>query len=330
MQVCGDPRAAKGVGSSNTPRRDTSVRGELVEVGVDTARILIPAQSQREFDRATEVLGYVTKPDALNGLQAGFIRSGGLIWVEGRFVRMADEHSTDLLQPDALGDVTELVRKGLGDLNIGQGAAPKFSRIDTTATVALSKPSEGFALLRGMRGLEVPRRKTMLIEKHGKPETVSFITGHGEKKETVYDKGVERGTESAGSLVRFEVRNRFTKPQRETAKTWTAEHLRDEFRHRMQAMAKSSHGVTSGSESAVRETLREFAEVGTITARHAELLMGHIAAESVGLKTHPKTAQRRRAEFRRLGLALALDGDDESVSVDLGAVLDEVLTGGDW
>src|SRR4051794_14286697 len=104
MQVCGEPRAAKAVGSSNTPRRDTSVRGELVEVGVDTARILIPAQCQREFDRASEVLGYVSKPESLNGLQAGFIRSGGLIWVEGRFIRMADETSTALLQSDGLGD----------------------------------------------------------------------------------------------------------------------------------------------------------------------------------------------------------------------------------
>jgi hypothetical protein len=85
------------------------------------------------------------------------------------------------------------------------------------------------------------------------------------------------------------------------------------------------------SESTVRDQLRELVERRRITPRQAELLVGHIGCSASGIPTHPKAAQRRRRELRRLGLALALDGQDgERVDVPLGDVLDDLLASAGW
>ena len=107
--------------------------------------------------------------------------------------------------------------------------------------------------------------------------------------------------------------------------------MKETFEKRFDPMRASAEGLHVQSEASVRETIREFVAEGAITTRQAELLLGHIGCQSAGIPTHAKSAQRRRRELRRLGLALALDGDEgERLDVDLAAELDDALGAGAW
>jgi hypothetical protein len=325
-------------GCSNSRSSPTSETGPATqEVGIDTARLLFRLRDRTEQAHATErfagsplKLRFGPEDRARGTMTMGWMPDFEVLWVEGRPIEALIPQSTALLPPAALGDAHELVRRALGDDGWRSVAPMGPSRLDVTATVALSTPSDGWALLRGMGALDVPRRKSVMYTKDGRPQTVAKVTERGSMRERIYDKGAERGDVQPGRLVRFEAQTRYPKVMRTTVEHWTMERVQETFQTRFAPMARAAEGLHVASEQVVREQLRQLAADGKITARMAELLMGHVAARSVGLPQARATYFRRRAELRRLGLALALDGDDQATDVDLPAVLEDVLTCPMW
>jgi hypothetical protein len=183
-----------------------------------------------------------------------------------------------------------------------------------------------------MHALDVPRRKPWLVGSASRPETVYWSAERSaEKHDRAYDKGAEQGNVGPGVMIRLEARVRVRADARTAAEWWSPERVQERFLARFGAMGKSAEGLHVGSERYLREQLRDFAAGGRITSRMAAVLMGHIAGESVGLPQPNRTRRYHRAELRRLGLALALDGvDDDAPPLDLGAVLDDVLTSPHW
>lgn len=339
------PAGGSGNGASNSRCGATSgTRPGTVEVGVDTARMLFRLRSERDQDRAREALaapsrllfegGLLAQDETrlLNGRMAmGYMPGHEVVWVEGRPIEaLAGCQTTALLPPGAIADAHEIVRQEVAK-QYGSARPMGLSRVDVTATVALGAPADGWALLRGMKALDVPRRKTLLYERDGRPETVAKVTDRGAIRERIYDKGLERGDAPAGTRVRFEAQTRHTKATRMMAEHWTREHVQATYEQRFAPMARSADGLHIGSERVIREQLREFALDGKITPRMAELLIGHVGARAIGIPQARRTYYRRRQELRRLGLALALDGNEsDHVSIDLAAVLDDVLTNASW
>lgn len=261
----------------------------------------------------------------------GYMPDFEVMWVEGRPIETLLPRSTALLPPSALPDAHDLVRRALAEDGVTSARPMGPSRIDVTATVAMETPADGWGVLRGMDLLDVPRRKSLMYKKDGRPQTVAKVTERGAMRERIYDKGEERGDAAPGTRIRFEAQTRYPKATRTTVEHWTMERIRETFENRFAPMARSADGLHVSSERVVREQLRALAVEGKITARMAELLMGHVAARSVGLPQARSTYFRRRAELRRLGLALALDGDeDQAVDIDLPAVLEDVLTAAGW
>jgi hypothetical protein len=305
---------------------------------LDTVRFLYRLHDDRQKRRAEQELRRPTKlaprlteqsPDI--ALHFGYSPDREQIWVEGRpativFPSVHDDRR--LLPPSRIEDASELIAIALEE----QGYTPfpiRPSRLDHTATVAFDRPSEGWAFLYGMYALSAPRRKPAL---YGRPvETVYWLKEQsGEKVEKAYDKGYELGNAPRGLEVRLEARVRPEKEQRTAAEWWTPERVKGTFMQRFAAMAKSADGVRVGDQSYVAEQLRDFALEGRITIGTAKALMGHLVAESVGLPQKRRTWYYNRAQLRRLGLAMALDGADDGQVLDLGAVLEDALTSPRW
>lgn len=300
---------------------------------MDTARFLYRVRDERHQLAAAAFCGDHSRE--LGGLRVGFMPAYELLWCEGRpaVVTASDRASrrptTALLPAAALGDAHELVRGLLRDAGLDSTRPVGVSRLDVTATLALDRPADGWAILRGMDALQVPRRKDAHYARDGRLQTVMKVTDRGVVRERIYDKGVELGDAPAGRRIRFEAQTRHPKATRTTVEHWTMERVRETFEHRFAPMARAADGLHVCSERSVRERLRELAESGAISPRQAELLMGHIAGQAVGLRQPRRTFFRRRAELRRLGLALALDGQ-EDVDVPLGDVLAEVVGAEGW
>jgi hypothetical protein len=305
----------------------------VAEAGIDTARVLYRVHAERDHDRLTEVcggsLGMV--PGEHGGLRAGWMREHELLWLEGRPAKALGLGSA-LLPPQALHDG---MTKALGELSeavgLGRVVEVGVSRLDATATMQLERPSEGWALLRGMAALDMPRRKAALYVNRGRPETVYRLTESGKVKERIYDKGAQLGGADTGTRIRFEAQTRWPAGTRDTMGLWSAERTTDEFERRFRPMARAAEGLRVASEGVIRELVKEMVDGDAITPRMAELLLGHIASESVGLPRPERTVRRRRAELKRLGLSHALDGleGDDVVDVPLADVLDELL-GATW
>jgi hypothetical protein len=320
--------AELGGASNSRPRLTSETRvnpSGTYETGIDTARFLYRLTDPTHQQHASE---HLHRPAPMGELKAGYLPAFELLWVEGRPMELFGDDAA-LLPAGALGDAEGAVRELLA--THGLAAQPAgVSRVDVTATMRLDRPAEGWAILRGMAALDVPRRKPEVIGRP--PETVYWATERGAKRERAYDKGLQLGSAPAGLHVRLEAQTRYRADQRSWAAQWDAPRVRDTFRRRFAPMANSAEGLRVADRRQLEEQLREFAARGTITPRMAELLMGHVAAESVGLPGRARaTRYRRRAELRRLGLAQALDGlDDDTLDVDLGDVLADVLASPRW
>lgn len=319
-------------GLSNSRSSDTSGThvGGVKEAGIDSARFLYRLHDRHQQIAAEALCG--ESPMDVGGLRAGYMEQHELLWVEGRPVQLLrGKGATSLLPPSALRDAHEAARQALREHGLGGARPVGVGRLDLTATVAMTSPAEGWATLRGMDLLDAPRRKSALYTKHGRPQTVYKLTERGQVRERIYDKGLEAGDAAPGLRIRFEAQTRYPKATRTTVEHWTMERIKESFESRFAPMGRAADGLHVASEGYVRERLRDAVLAGRISARQAELLLGHIGAQAVGIETPRRTYFRRRSELRRLGLALALDGDgEEPVDVDLPAILDEVLSCGAW
>ena len=266
--------------------------------------------------------------EALAGVRWGYIPGYDLVWTEGRAGQPLGMEG--LCPPAALGDVHEAVRQALRGLGFHWIRSEGVARLDPTVTIRFAERGQGLAALQGMAALDVPRRKPDVIGRP--PETVYLLSHSGTKLERIYDKGRESATAPVGTLIRWEAQVRFKSDGRRDISEWDRDSVKGVFNRRFAAMSAAAEGITVATMVEVNRTLARMVEDGRLSARQAELLMGHIAAEGVGLRRPKRTRMRRRAELRRLGLALALDGfsPDDDVQVDLGAVMAEALTTDRW
>ena len=311
----------------------------ICEAGIDTARMLFRLWDERQQAAAHGWCG--EQPRSLVddqtgglGLKVGYHSAHELLWVEGRPVQALGQRADGLLPAGAFEFAHEIVHYRLRDL-FPDARPVGVSRLDVTATVQLEDPAQGWALLRGVGALDVPRRKPSIVldGTASKPQTVYWLTETGKVRERAYDKGVQLGTDRPGTRIRLEAQTRHPKATRTGAEHWTSERIRETFEERFASMARAAAGVTVCSERALRMQLREYVNRGRLTARQAELLLGHLACESTGIDGRPtRTVRRRRAELRSLGLAQALDGIDDvaELRVDLGEVLADALTSERW
>lgn len=301
----------------------------VVEAGIDTARVLfrpLDEGARRRIDK--RFAGQLVTSDCGGGLAAGWMPSYGVLWVEGRPAK-ALGLGTQLLDPRWLPDAVQVATRQLrSELGLGALREVGVSRLDATATVELGSPSEGWAVLRGMAALEMPRRKAALYAQRGHPETVYRLTVSGKVRERIYDKGAQLGTDEPGLRIRFEAQTRWAAGVRETTAAWRSpERVRDEFERRFEPMAVAARGLRVASPQVIAEQLRELVLADRLTGRQAELLLGHVTCDAVGIPRSRRTAYRRRADLKRLGLAQALDGiDDGVVDVPLADVLGDLLS----
>lgn len=319
----------EAVGASNSRHAARFGRG-VYEAGIDTVRLLYRLHDERQQERAHQLLGYV--PEAIDGLRWGYLRDHELVWVEGRMVQLLTRPGDRSLMPAAaLPDAQQEARRVLDVLRLSDAREVGVARLDVTAGVEFDRPAQGWAVLRGMAALDAPRRKTEVWHQRGRPETVYLATAGGAKRERIYDKGLEAGDAPAGTRLRFEAQMRFPKRVRTTAGWWTMERVHESFEGRYAPMARAADGVRVAGEAELRAVVRELVAEGKLGPVQARTLLGHLAAESVGIPTSNRTRRRQRAELRRLGLAQALDGLEESgVDVELGDVLDELVTAEAW
>ncbi len=189
-------------------------------------------------------------------------------------------------------------------------------------------------MLRGLAGLDVPRRKPALYldQTASRLQTVYWLTESGSKRERAYDKGLQLGSDEPGTRIRLEAQTRHPKATRTGAQHWTMERARETFEQRFGAMARAADGLRVCSEHTLRAQVRDYVDRDKLTPRQARALLGYLACESVGIGQPNRTRRYHRAELRRLGLAQALDGIDqpEELDVDLGEVLAEALTSDKW
>jgi hypothetical protein len=300
-----------------------------IEAGVDTTRFLYRLHDEGQQAAATAM--WSGRPGKLGPLAVGYMPAHELLWVEGRPRTLWPGDTTALLDPEALPEADGRVLERLRDVGATDARSVGLSRLDATVTLRFDSPAAGWAALRGMAALDVPRRKPDVIGRP--PETVYWITPAGARRERAYDKGLQTGTAAPGTLVRLEAQTRHRATDRTTAEWWNMERVRETFGSRFGTMGRAADGLHVASETTIREQLRELVEAERITAGMAEKLIGFIGAQSVGLPAPSRpTYFRRRAELRRLGLAQALDGIDggDDLDVDLGEVLAEALTAECW
>jgi hypothetical protein len=319
--------ASGGVGCTNSRHAATSGRPTTpVETGVDTARFLLRVRDER--DQAAIGALCANGPAKLPEVAARgqWYPAWELLAVEGHPAELLGRGG--LASGDELGRALDVVRDGLRDcVGVRQVADVGMSRVDCTATFRFDRPADGWALLTGLHGLDAPRLKPGAI---GRPiETVEWRTAGGRRRVArAYDKGLEAGIAPPGTLIRLEAQQRFRGTWRHPAHLWNGERAADEFGRRFAPLRASTEGgLVVASDQVLAEQLRELVERGRLTGRMAEVLLGHLACERVGIARPGRTRRRHRAELRRLGLAQALDGIDEGevIDVDLAAILDGAL-----
>jgi hypothetical protein len=316
------------MGLSNSPSGSTSeTTPGVYEAGVDTLRELFSIDSKHDQRLAESVCGVSRiAPESVAGARLGFMPGHQLLWVEGRAAPALGKDG--LLPPDALEDVHGERIRALRSLGFWGPREEGVARLDATVGLRFGERAEGLAVLYGIAALDVPYRKPALYGRP--PETVYLLTGRGRVMERVYDKGLESNSAGRGQKIRLEAQARFASRHRRRASEWTTSDVRGRFAMKFAAMSKAADGITVATEHGIAQKLASLERDGAVTRRQAELLMGHLLAERVGLRRAKATRWRRRAELRRLGLAQALDGVDHGVEVDLGAVFEDALSTGAW
>lgn len=320
--------ATEGGVCNTRPRPTSGTPTGVLEAGIDTMRALFLVDAFWDQTRAKCAIRH--NGGDVAGMRVGFLDGLDLLWAEGRPAELLGMGHA-LLPAAAVPDAHDALKRRLREhLDVTYLRDEGLSRVDVTATIGMRTPAEGWAVLRGLAALDAPRRKPALYGRP--PETVYLLAPtSGAVLERIYDRGVKHLTAAPGLEARFEAQTRYRRDRRHAVGEWTMDRVRDTFRHRFEPLQASADGLRVASEATLRETVRELVASERVTPRQAELLLGHIGCESVGIRRPRSTVHRRRSELRRLGLAQALDGcDDDAVDVPLGDVLSDLLTAGAW
>lgn len=279
-------------------------------------------------------------PDEIMGYRVGWFPASHLVYAEGHpsedglcaagdleegltaLVRSLSDYGVQLPAGRALDRHGDAKRAGLAGLR----------RLDLTVDLAVTRGVDGLAVLAGMGSIEVPRLKSDTLRERG-GRAVETVTWKGARGivARMYDKGVESGAAPRGEHLRLEAQLRYQAGGRLDPGSLNAQNQRGHFIERFRPLWQATKGVKVVGALAVPHRLQTLVESGELTEAQADRVIGFLVRDAQGLtQGHTdRTARRRRAELRQLGLVPA-DGVLEEVEVDLTAVLDTCMDSATW
>lgn len=303
----GDGRPALQVlegGVSNSRLSDTSVA--FAGSGFDTVRLRFRRQEgayhqAKAHHAALHARGELRR--TANGITIGAYPDG-LVTVEGRLAALlygeedhrllgADEF---MRAPEAAADLFEL---DVDAVPVGVG------RADLASELRFADGEEGLEFLRALSYVDIPWLK--VGTEGGKRDRLETVYHRNMRGRSValrcYDKGKESDTCAPGTWLRLERQRRWRKDQEGTVHDVIARGLAEAFVGReLRAVVAGDDEVTVCDPPAASERLRELYAQEAITGDALHRLGAFVWFGVEGL--HSRTAQRRAAELRRLGLAL--------------------------
>jgi hypothetical protein len=279
--------------------------------------------------------------DALTGARVGMTRSPTgslLLWCEARLAALCagDVGDHGLAPAEQLTDGASraaalAARLGLG---IRHDAPVLVRRLDLASDLAFAKAVDGQAFLQAMAHLDCPGYKRVPIHAAGGGdlENVEWRTPKTFRVvHRCYDKGVQSATAPAGRLVRLERQWWVPSGDRMAPEAVGGLDLAELFAGPLRGWVQPGVGVMAVGPYDACALLRERvgnARLGgessrVLTLRVAERMAGTIGVLGVygdGWYDNPRTAQRRRAELRKVGIEFVSDLAP-GVRVDVGRVL---------
>jgi hypothetical protein len=315
----GDGRPALTVlegGVSNSRLSDTSVA--FAGSGFDTVRLRFRRQEGAYHQAKAHHSALQARGELRRTVKAITIGAypDGLVTVEGRLAALLHgEEDHRLLGADDFVRAPEAAADLFGlDLD----AAPVgVGRADLASELRFTDGEEGLEFLRALSYVDIPWLK--VGTEGGKRDRLETVYHRNMRGRSValrcYDKGVESAKCSPGTWLRLERQRRWRKDQEGTVDDVVARGLGEAFVGReLRAVVAGDDAVTVCDPPAAADRLRELYAQEAITGEALHRLGAFVWFGSEGL--HQRTAQRRAAELRRLGLALnPHEGGRTSVAV---------------
>ncbi len=205
----------------------------------------------------------------------------------------------------------------------------RIRRLDLAADLRCSDPADGIAALDALADLTLPRVKVCEWRHEGRTETIAYYTATKKKRllHRIYDKGVQTGSDPAGTLLRFERQHRFEKSKQalaeDVAQNGDPEKL---WLDGFEDWASAAEELNVGGADAAQRHLIEKVERGELQREKAERLIGSLAVARLRGEGwwrdlgKPHLGQRRRRELADHGLALS-PSDKAPREVPLGEAI---------
>jgi hypothetical protein len=237
-----------------------------------------------------------------------------LVAVEGRLgaLRSSDADSWALAGRDELVPVAQQLAHGVSCL-VGHavaGADAEVRRLDLAGEVTFDVGRDGLAFLGALAHHHAPRCKVVTWRgADGTPQSVYWVAEKsGQIALRAYDKGVEAGTHRPGERVRVERQHRARKRARKRPAVVASEDLTGLYagplRTWMEAPVMDTMPATD--LAAVAAMLDDRVDRGLLSDRRAARVLwdAHRLGQRGRGVYEERTARRRVAELRRLGIGL--------------------------
>ena len=201
------------------------------------------------------------------------------------------------------------------DRENGIGGPPAvLRRLDLAAELRWDDPADGVATLRALGDLSLPRVKVAEWRHEGRTETIAYYTATKKKRllHRIYDKGIQSGSDPAGTLLRFERQHRFARdkqqPVEQLARDGDPEAL---WLDGFEDWAEAAERLQVGGHDAAQLRLVEKVERGELEPHEAERRIGSLAVAQIRGEGwwrdlgKPHLVRRRRSDLADHGLTLA-------------------------
>jgi hypothetical protein len=266
------------------------------------------------------------------GATLGFFDGPGLVFIEGRASALVagDEKVRTLACPSSLKDVDRVARDLFRPLDLTLPVRATVRRADLTSETQFSDGADGLAFLAALAAATVPRYKTTVWRHQGRVETVAVCTKvTGKIKARAYDKWVEQGVrERAGQLVRLEREVRWQGREAPSIDVFLGLDLAGLYAAPLLPLIKGARDVVVAGLDASVEALLSMVDAERVSYSRAERLIGTLvitARQGADSRAWTdRTAARRRAELRELGLWVDPTRPTASV-VSVGAILKSLV-----
>lgn len=265
------------------------------------------------------------------GMTLGVFSRNGLAVVEGRASAIVSEDTDNhaLARPAALLEVEAKAARILRRLDLVDLESRHRSyvrRLDLASEVVWPTAADGLSFLDALSRVDMPRLKTDVWRNRGRVETVYLRTPkRGAVRARAYDKGVEAGTHRPGERVRLERQVRWTSSEGPPMDRELSLDLGALFVKPLGGFLRATDGVQVLGIDAAVEALLEMVAADRLAPLRAERLVGTLAiAGRVGTDSgfwSDRTAVRRRADLRSLGIDLDTDPAARARAVPVGDVV---------